>query len=68
MSNTTQGVNTLLSQCGNHPEPPREPGCLGEMLASIVLALVYGSQEQTTAKEQWGRARTDAAKQWRRNR
>ena len=49
-------------------EPPREPGCLGEMLASIVLSLMYGQEHGTTAKEQWGQARTDAAQRWRETR
>tara|TARA_R110002073_G_scaffold177188_9_gene335142 strand:+ start:5010 stop:5216 length:207 start_codon:yes stop_codon:yes gene_type:complete len=68
MATDQQGVNRVLSPCGNHPEPPRQCGCLGEQMAAIALSLLYAEQERSTAAEQWARARTIAAKKWRGNR
>lgn len=47
--------------------PPREPGCLGEMLTAIVRSFQLAQENQTRSRDEWDRARTEAAAEWRRD-
>ncbi|QDV87323.1 hypothetical protein TBK1r_63530 [Stieleria magnilauensis] len=37
---------------------PGQPGTLGEMLACIVLSIQYGERTETSAAQQWEKARS----------
>lgn len=58
-------MNRITSTTVKHPTPPRHLGCLGEIFTAIALSLHYASENGTTASDEWDRARTEAAQQWR---
>ncbi len=49
------------------PHPRQKVGTLGEMLASIVRSLQLASELDTSAAEQWDRARRECARTWQRS-
>jgi hypothetical protein len=47
------------------PEPPKQPGCLGEQLTALARSLQLATENGTSAKDEWDCARIEAAQHWR---